>query len=311
MDELRLGMKGERQAVRSRPRARLRAPEPSPYARAWKRFARDRVALTALAVTVLVLAFSLGAPFVSHFVTHRGYAEQVLLERFTPPFSHGYVLGADNLGRDELTRLAYGGRVSISVALLATLSALTLGVGFGAFAGYFGGWCDALIMRVTDVFLAIPVLVLLLFIASLHTFGPYSLAMVIAAVSWMSLARLVRAEVMSLRQREWVDAARVTGASGWRIVMHHLLPQTVPLIIVWATLTLPSFIIVEATLSFLGLGIQVPVPSWGNMLNDAQKFYAQSWTLAFIPGAAIYVTVLAINLLGQGLRDALDPRSQR
>jgi peptide/nickel transport system permease protein len=304
----------ERKAVSprsSQSRVRLNAPSPSPFAQTWKRFTNDRIALVALVVTLLVLIFSLGAPLVSHFVTHRGYAEQTLLARFTPPFSHGYILGADNLGRDELTRLAYGGRVSISVALLATVSALTLGIGFGAIAGYFGGWCDAVIMRVTDVFLAIPVLVLLLFIASLHTFGPYSLALVIAAVSWMSLARLVRAEVMSLRQREWVDAARVTGASGWRIVARHLLPQTAPLIIVWATLTVPSFIIVEATLSFLGLGIQVPVPSWGNMLNDAQKFYAQSWTLAFIPGAAIYLTVLAINLLGQGLRDALDPRLRR
>lgn len=290
---------------------RLNAPTASPFAQTWKRFARDRVALIALAVTLIVLACSLGAPLISHFIAHRGYADQVLLDRFTPPFAHGYILGTDNLGRDELTRLAYGGRISISVALLATLSALTLGGSLGALAGFFGGWFDALIMRITDVFLAIPVLVLLLFIASLRTFGPLSLALVIAGVSWMSLARLVRAEVQSLRQREWVDAARIAGASDWRIVGRHLLPQTAPLIIVWATLTLPSFIIVEATLSFLGLGIQVPVPSWGNMLNDAQKFYAQSWTLAFIPGFTIYVTVLAINLLGQGLRDALDPRLSR
>ncbi|HVX30787.1 MAG TPA: ABC transporter permease [Nitrolancea sp.] len=277
----------------------------------WQRFVRDRVALAALLVTALILIFSLGAPLVSQFVTHRGYADQVLLDRFTPPFTDGYILGADNLGRDELTRLAYGGRISLAVALLATLSALTIGVGFGAAAGYVGGWCDALIMRVTDVFLAIPVLVLLLFLASLHTFGPVSLALVIAGVSWMSLARLVRAEVLSLRQRDFVDAARVAGASDWRIVRRHLLPQAAPLIIVWATLTVPSFIIVEATLSFLGLGIQVPLPSWGNMLNDAQKFYAQSWTLALIPGLAIYITVLAITLVGQGLRDALDPRQRR
>jgi len=311
MDDTHPAVSNVRQVRQSRSGARLSAPAASPLRQMWRRFASNHVALFALLVTVLVLVFSLGAPLVSHFVTHRGYAEQVLLDRFTPPFTHGYILGADNLGRDELTRLAYGGRVSISVALLATLSALTLGVGLGATAGFLGGWYDALIMRVTDVFLAIPVLVLLLFIASLHAFGPFSLAIVIAGVSWMSLARLVRAEVLSLRQREWIEAARVSGASDWRIVARHLLPQTAPLIIVWATLTVPSFIIVEATLSFLGLGIQVPVPSWGNMLNDAQKFYAQSWTLAFIPGALIYVTVLAINLLGQGLRDALDPRLQR
>jgi peptide/nickel transport system permease protein len=311
MDETQAAMHEARSLRRRGRDERLNAPTSSPLVRTWKRFASDRVALVALAVTALILVFSLGAPLISHVITHRGYADQALLDRFTPPFTKGYILGADNLGRDELTRLAYGGRISISVALLATLSALTLGGSLGALAGYFGGWFDALIMRITDIFLAIPVLVLLLFIASLHTFEPFSLALVIAGVSWMSLARLVRAEVLSLRGREWVDAARIAGASDWRIVGRHLLPQTAPLIIVWATLTLPSFIIVEATLSFLGLGIQVPVPSWGNMLNDAQKFYAQSWTLAFIPGLAIYVTVLAINLLGQGLRDALDPRLRR
>jgi ABC-type dipeptide/oligopeptide/nickel transport system permease subunit len=311
MDETHVVARGAHRVSRNDKRIGAAATAASPFTRAWKRFARDRVALVALAVTLFVLLFCLGAPFVSHFITHRGPADQVLLDRFTPPFSHDYILGADNLGRDELTRLAYGGRVSISVALLATLSALTLGASLGALAGYFGGWFDASVMRLTDVFLAIPVLVLLLFIASLRTFGPYSLALVIAGVSWMSLARLVRAEVLSLRRRDWVEAARVTGASDWRIVSRHLLPQTAPLIIVWAALTIPSFIIVEATLSFLGLGIQVPEPSWGNMLNDAQKYYAQSWTLAFIPGAAIYVTVLAINLLGQGLRDALDPRLGR
>lgn len=311
MDEPHVVVSDARPVRQGQRHIRLGAPAASPLAQTWKRFASDRVALVALAGTLVVLIFCLGAPLVSHVITHRGYADQVLLDRFTPPFTHGYILGADNLGRDELTRLAYGGRVSISIALLATLSALTLGASLGALAGYFGGWFDALIMRVTDVFLAIPVLVLLLFIASLRTFGPFSLALVIAGVSWMSLARLVRAEVLSLRQREWVDAARISGASDWRIVGRHLLPQTAPLTIVWATLTVPSFIIVEATLSFLGLGIQVPVPSWGNMLNDAQKFYAQSWTLAFIPGLAIYVTVLAINLLGQGLRDALDPRLRR
>lgn len=311
MDEMHPGVRGQRPVTGTEPSLRLKAPSSSPLAQTWTRFASSRVSLVALAVTLLVLVFSLGAPIVSHFVTHRSYAEQTLLERFTPPFTHGYILGADNLGRDELTRLAYGGRISISVALLATLSALTLGTGLGATAGYFGGWYDGLIMRVTDVFLAIPVLVLLLFIASLHALGPFSLSLVIAGVSWMSLARLVRAEVLSLRRTEWVEASKVVGASDWRIVGRHVLPQTAPLIIVWATLMLPSFIIVEATLSFLGLGIQVPVPSWGNMLNDAQKYYAQSWTLAFIPGAAIYLTVLAINLLGQGMRDALDPRLRR
>ena len=280
----------------------------SPLAQALARFSQDRVAITALVLTIVILLFSFGAPLISHLITHRGYAEQKLLDRFSPPLSHGYILGADGLGRDELTRLAYGGRISMSIALLAMVTALTLGIGVGATAGYFGGWFDAIVMRFADVFLSIPILFLLLFIASLHPLGPLSLALVIASVSWMRLARLVRAEMMTLRQREWVESARVTGASDWRILLRHLLPHTMPLVIVWATLTVPSFIIAEATLSFLGLGIHVPTPSWGNMLNDAQKYLAQSWTLAFIPGVMIYVTVLSINLLGQGLRDALDPR---
>jgi peptide/nickel transport system permease protein len=283
----------------------------TPLAQAWARFLHDRVSMTALVMTILILLFSFGAPLISHLLTHGSYADQSLLDRFSPPFSNGYILGADSLGRDELTRLAYGGRISMSIALLAMATALTLGIGVGATAGYFGGWFDAIAMRFADVFLSIPILFLLLFVASLHPLGPLSLALMIAAVSWMRLARLVRAEMMTLRQREWVESARVTGASDWRILIRHLLPHTVPLVIVWATLTVPSFIIAEATLSFLGLGIHVPTPSWGNMLNDAQKYLAQSWTLAFIPGVMIYVTVLSINLLGQGLRDALDPRLNR
>ena len=267
--------------------------------------------MASLMMSIVILLFSFGAPLISHFITHRGYADQTLLDRFSPPFSHGYVLGTDNLGRDELTRLAYGGRISMSIALLAMVTALTVGIGVGATAGYFGGWFDSIAMRIADVFLSIPILFLLLFIASLHPLGPVSLAVVIAAVSWMRLARLVRAEMLTLRQREWVESARITGASDWRILIRHLLPHTAPLVIVWATLTVPSFIIAEATLSFLGLGIHVPTPSWGNMLNDAQKYLTQTWTLAFIPGVMIYVTVLSINLLGQGLRDAFDPKLHR
>jgi peptide/nickel transport system permease protein len=283
----------------------------SPLGQAWRRFRRDRVAVCALILAALILTFSFSAPLISHFVTHRGYADQVLLDRFTPPLSRGYILGADTLGRDELTRLAYGGRVSMSVALLATVVALSLGIGLGATAGYFGGWIDAAAMRFTDVLLSIPVLFLLLFIASLHRLGPWSLAITIAAVSWMGLARLVRTEMMALKRREWVESARVAGASDWSILRRHLLPHTMPLVVVWATLAIPSFIIAEATLSFLGFGVQVPTPSWGNMLNEAQKYLAYSWTMAFIPGAMIYLTVLSINLLGNGIRDAFDPRLHR
>lgn len=265
------------------------------------------MALAGLCVLALILTFSFGAPLIASQITHHGYAEQTLLNRLAPPFSTGYILGTDMLGRDELTRLAYGGRVSLTVALLAAASCLIIGVGVGALAGYRGGWTDNVLMRLADVLLSIPVLFLLLFIASLHALGPRLLALVIAGVSWMGLSRLVRAEVMAIKHREWVESARVAGASNWRIVWRHVLPHTAPIVIVWTTLAIPTFIIAEATLSFLGFGVQVPTPSWGNMLNDAQKYISHSWTLAFIPGAMIYLTVLAINLIGNGLRDALDP----
>ena len=290
-------------------RAGTRARPAQSYDRqSWNRFRQNSVALASLAVTVLILFFRFGAPLISEFVTHRGYDQQALLDRFKAPGGDGCILGTDTLGRDVLTRLAYGGRVSMSVALLAVASALLIGITLGAVAGYYGRWVDSIIMRIVDVMLAIPVLFLLIFINTLFAVSATALAFVIASVSWMGLARLVRGEVMSLKRRDYVEAAHVVGASDARIILRHMLPNIVPIVIVWATLAVPTFIITEATLSFLGLGVQIPTPSWGNMLNDAQPFISQSWTLVFIPGMMIYITVLAINLLGNGLRDALDPR---
>lgn len=274
----------------------------------WLRFRRNRVAMGALVATVIILVFSFGAPLISMFVTDKGYQEQSLLNQFEPPFSEGYILGADNLGRDVLTRLAYGGRVSTTVAFTATFGALIIGGTLGSIAGYYGNWIDSIIMRLVDIMLSIPSLFLLVFIGSIFTMSPVGLALVIAIVGWLGLARLVRGEVMSIRQRDYVDAARVVGASDSRIIARHIFPNVIPLVIVWATLAVPVLIIVEASLSYLGLGVQTPIPSWGNMLRDAQRFISHQWTLVFIPGAMIYFTVLAINLLGNGLRDALDPR---
>ncbi|MEX2426297.1 MAG: ABC transporter permease [Thermomicrobiaceae bacterium] len=274
----------------------------------WIEFRRNRAAMGALIVTVLILLFSFGAPLVSEFVTGKGYQEQSLLDQLAPPFSEGYILGADNLGRDVLTRLAYGGRVSMLVAFTATAGALVIGGTLGSIAGYYGSWVDSMIMRLVDIMLSIPSLFLLVFIGSMFTMSPVGLALVIAIVGWLGLARLIRGEVMSIKRRDYVESARVVGASDARIIARHIFPNVVPLVIVWATLAVPVLIIVEASLSYLGLGVQTPVPSWGNMLRDAQRFINHQWTLVFIPGAMIYVTVLAINLMGNGLRDALDPR---
>ncbi len=288
-------------------RAARRAPEG--YLRqSWRRFQHNRIAVVALFITFLILIFSIGAPLISHFITHKGMSDQFLLDRFKPPFSPGYPLGADNLGRDVLTRLAYGGRVSMMVAGLATLSAFVIGGTLGSVAGYYGKWVDSVIMRFVDIMLSIPALFLLIFINTLFSVSATVLALVIASVSWMGLSRLIRGEVMSLRRRDYVEAARVVGASDARIISRHMFPNVIPLVIVWATLAVPVFIIVEASLSYLGLGVQVPTPSWGNMLTDAQSYMTHSWTLAVIPGLMIFFTVLSINLLGNGLRDALDPR---
>jgi peptide/nickel transport system permease protein len=274
----------------------------------WIRFRRNRMAMVSLVVTLLILLFSFGAPLVSAVITGKGYQEQSLINQLQPPFSEGYILGADNLGRDVLTRLAYGGRVSMTVAFLAAFGALMIGGTLGSIAGYYGRWIDSVIMRFVDIMISIPALFLLIFISSMFAMSPIGLAFVIAVVCWVGLARLIRGEVLSIKRRDYVEAAQVVGASDARIIARHIFPNVVPLVIVWATLAVPVLIIAEASLSFLGLGVQTPIPSWGNMLRDAQRFINHQWTLAFIPGAMIYITVLAINLLGNGLRDALDPR---
>ncbi|MDI3340415.1 MAG: ABC transporter permease [Sphaerobacter sp.] len=280
----------------------------SNFQQAWTRFRRNHLAVGSLVVVVLIFAFGFSAPLISRYVTHVGYDEQVLLDKFLRPGEKGHLLGTDNLGRDVLTRLAYGARVSMTVALLAVASALLLGGTLGALAGYYGRWIDSVTMRFVDIMLSIPALFLLIFIGTLFPVGPTTLALVIAAVSWMGLARLIRGEIMSVKRRDYVEAARVLGASDGRIIVRHIIPNVTPIVIVWATLALPSFILVEAALSFLGLGVQVPVPSLGNMLSGAITYLSHSWTLIVIPGLVIYLTVLAINLVGNGLRDALDPR---
>ncbi len=281
---------------------------PGYWRRALRRFRRNRVAMTALILTVLIVAFALAAPLISEYVTGFTYSENNLTQALAAPGEEGFILGSDGNGRDVLTRLAYGGRVSLLVATLAAGSILIIGGTIGAVAGYFGGWTDTILMRLADVLLSIPTLVLLVLVSSFYQPSPTALALLIALVSWASVSRLIRGEVLALKHRDFVDAARVLGASNVRIITKHLFPNVVPLIIVWASLVVPTLILVEATLSYLGLGVRTPNPSWGNMLQDAKQYVRTNWTLVFIPGFMIYITVLCINLVGSGLRDALDPR---
>jgi peptide/nickel transport system permease protein len=275
---------------------------------AWRRLRHNKLAMVGMGVVLLMIILALAAPLVSEYITNHTPNEQNLRMKFSGFRENGYLLGSDNLGRDTATRLVYGARVSLSVAGLAVLTALTIGALVGVVAGYYGGWVDTVLMRFVDMVLSIPTLFLLLLVASMFRMGPAKLAFVIAAVSWVTLSRLVRGEVISVKGRDYVDAARVIGVSDRRIMWRHILPNVAPVMIVWASLTVPSLILVEASLSYLGLGVQPPTASWGNMLSSAQLSYTQSLLVVILPGLAIYITVFAINLLGNGLRDALDPR---
>lgn len=281
---------------------------PGLYTRAWRRFRKNGVAMTALAILLLIFVFVVSAGLISQYVTGFTPSENHLADKLKPVMTDGYILGSDGNGRDILTRLAYGGRVSIMIAILSGMAVFFIGGTLGLLAGYAGGTIDAVIMRLVDVLLSIPGLPLLILIASLYTPGPVGLALVLAVVSWPGIARIIRGQVLELRNREFVDAARSVGASPVRVVLRHILPNILPLMIVYISLTIPGLILAEAGLSFLGIGVQVPTPSWGNMLGDAQQFFRTNIAGVLIPGLMIYITSLTMNLVGNGLRDALDPK---
>lgn len=284
---------------------------PGPYRRAWRQFRHNPVAMTSLIILILISLFVLGADLISRYVTGFSYSENHLADKLKPIMTDGYILGSDANGRDILTRLAYGGRISLMIALLSTLATLVLGAAVGQVAGYFGGKIDVVLMRFVDILMSIPPLPLLILIATLFQPGPTGLALILAAVSWTSIARIVRGEVLTLRSRDYVDAARVVGASPWRIMFQHIQPNILPIIIVYTSLAIPALIITEATLSFIGVGVQVPTPSWGNMLLEAMQYYRSNVGIILLPGAFIYFTALAFYLVGSGLRDALDPKLKR
>jgi peptide/nickel transport system permease protein len=275
---------------------------------AWRRFRHNKLAMIGLFVIVVIIAVALGAGLIAEYVTGHDPNDQSLRTAYRGINEDGYPLGSDNLGRDTATRLAYGARVSLQVAGMSVAGALLIGAVIGVIAGYYGGWVDTMLMRLVDIVLSIPTLFLLLLVASMFRLGPTELALVIASVSWATLSRLVRGEVMSVKGRDYVDAARVIGVPDRRIMWRHILPNVAPVMIVWASLAVPGLILVEAALSYLGLGVQPPTASWGNMLTTAQQVFSQSWLMVFLPGFAIYITVFAINLMGNGLRDAMDPR---
>jgi peptide/nickel transport system permease protein len=264
--------------------------------------------MVSLGFLVLMAIFVLSADLISRYVTGFSYSENHLGDQLKPIMTDGYILGSDGNGRDVLTRLAYGGRISLAIALLSTVATVFIGGTVGLVTGYFGGVVDVVLMRFVDVLMSIPGLPLLILVATLFRPGPTGLALVLAAVSWPGIARLIRGEVLSLRGRDYVEAARVVGANPSRIMFRHIQPNILPLVLVFTSLAIPDLIIVEATLSFIGVGVQVPLPSWGNMLLEAMRYFRTNVAIILIPGAFIYFTALAFFLVGSGLRDALDPK---
>jgi len=277
----------------------------------WRRFRADRVAMFFGIVFLCCLIFVLAGPLISKYVTGFTYAENHLALKTSGVGENGFILGSDGNGRDVLTRLSYGGRISLLFALSAMISILVIGGLVGACAGYFGGILDGVAMRIAEVVIALPVLPLLILVSAMYRPPIWQLAIFIGLFSWPGISRLIRGEVMSIRRREYIDAARVTGASNSRIIMKHVFPNVLPIILVWASLSVPSLILLEAILSYLGVGVRPPTPSWGNMLQEAKQYYRTAWWLIFIPGFAIYITVLSMTLTGNGIRDAMDVRLQR
>lgn len=305
----------------------------------WRRFKRDRIAIGGgVTIILLLLIAFIGAPIAEHFLGHgpndQFYTALTPLGAPVGPWTHVddglggrtfLILGADStLGRDEFLRLLYGARVSFEVAVLATIGAISIGTLLGAIAGYYRGWVDTIISRVTEITMAFPSLLFIIALASTVgdsindiTFGGligpgvFTLFVVFSVFGWFYPARIIRAVVLSLREKEFVEAARMVGSSDARIIRSHILPHLVAPIIVYATLAVASFILGEAGLSFLGIGIKQPTASWGSLLEQAPQYYTvQPWLMVW-PGLAVLITTLAFNLLGDGLRDAFDPRGNR
>ncbi len=275
-----------------------------------RRFRRHKPAIAGLFVLGLIVAGCVFIPSLAHYD-----AAQTYVDIIRQPPSAGHIFGTDELGRDLFLRLCDGGRISILIGVATMTVAIIIGTLIGSVAGFSGGWIDSILMRFTDFVLSIPNLFVLLIVAQLLrstnnpalSGGPLPIVAIIGMLSWTGTARLVRGQFLSLKSKEFVDAARMLGARSGRIILRHILPNAASPIIVSATLRVGSAIITESTLSFLGLGVQPPTPTWGNMLKNAQAQMAFApWTAVF-PGLAILVTVLALNYIGDGLRDALDP----
>jgi peptide/nickel transport system permease protein len=275
----------------------------SPRAIIWNTLKRNKLAVVGMVIILALFAISFGAPWIAPY-------DPIAMNpriRLEPPSSEHW-LGTDSFGRDMLTRILYGGRVSLAVGLAAVAILTIIGVVLGAVAGYYGGVIDAALMRFVDVMLSIPNFFLLLAIVAL--FGPSlrNTMLVIGLTSWMATARLVRGQFLAERNKDYILGARCIGASAGRIILRHLLPNAMAVIIVYATLWIAFAVILEASLSYLGLGAQPPTPSWGDMLREGRRYMREAWWVTTFPGIFIFITAMSFNMVGDSLRDAFDPR---
>lgn len=285
---------------------------------AWARFRRDRGSMIALVVIILIVLMAIFAPVFADITGH-GVNQQFRTTGLNPdglPVSPNgtFILGTDGQGRDILVRIAYGARISLFVGVIVTLIVVVVGAALGLIAGYLGGWVDTIVARIIDVVLSLPYLMFAISLVSVGFLGGPGMPIiifVIAVFSWAAVARVIRGQVLSIREREYIEAARSLGASSWRIMFVDVLPNVVAQLIVYATLLIPTVILFEAALSFLGLGIPPPTADWGQMISDAQNIYQQAWWFLVFPSLALLITTVAFNIVGDGIRDALDPRLDR
>jgi ABC-type dipeptide/oligopeptide/nickel transport system permease subunit len=302
------------------------APGSTPVQLFWRRLRRDRVAMAALVVVALLLLVAIFAPLIAGLfgAPDPNVRDPGALDAFGAPAgpSGAHPFGVDDFGRDVFSRTLHGARVSLFVGIAGTALAVVLGTALGLVAGWYRGWVDTLLQGLVDVVLSVPVLLLGLGIAAACTFGEgcagglvqpglRTVMLVVVAVGWTVVARVVRGQVLALREREFVDAARASGASDRRILIGEVLPNLLPTVIVYSSVMIPQTILLEAALSFLGVGVSPSTPSWGSMIADAAPNFDTQWWYMLFPGLALLVTVMAFNVLGDGVQDALDPMTTR
>lgn len=278
-----------------------------PRAGVWRRLVKRPLALLGLIIVAIVLAGAILAPWLTGYDPNEQMFDGLTLEGSPLPPNAKFWLGTDLLGRDLLTRILFGARTSLIIGIVANGVALLIGTLVGVTAGYFRGWIGSALMRFTDLMMAFPALLLAICLAAVFEPSLWIVAMVIALVNWVQTARVIYTETSSLSEREFIDAERTIGASAPRILLRHILPHLLPTIIVWGTLGISTTVLLEATLSYLGIGVQPPTASWGNIIFENQTYFQAAPWLVFFPGAAILALALAFNLIGDALRDILDP----